>query len=290
MPSMLRYITSILFLLLWLPAWGQEADSTDAETPAINAADSFYQFRVGIDISKPIINAFIKDRQSYEFEMDYYHKKELYFVAEAGWGSADVTDSAKQLVYNTSNIFFKAGINKAMLARISNKDWDMGFIGLRYGVGLINRSSASYTTYDNFWGSTSGTVPAKSYTAHWAELTGGVRVELFEGVFTGWNIRARFMLNRKSFEELPPAYIAGYGRGDKGSIFDFNFYVNYAIRWRRYKTPVAVPPPPAAPAEPPANINRTEGSSNRNKKEERMKNATVPAQTPAAPVVEEPAK
>jgi hypothetical protein len=255
MLSMLKYITSILFLLLTLPAFAQDEDSTEA--PKINV-DSFHQFRVGIDISKPIINAFIKDRQAYEFEFDYYHKKELYFVAEGGWGSADVTDSAQQLVYNTTNTFFKAGVNKAMLSRISNKDWDMAFIGLRYGMALIQRSAATYTTYDNFWGSTIGTVPAKSYSAHWFEITGGVKVELFEGIFTGWNVRARFMLNRKSFSELPPSYIAGYGRGDKGSIFDFNFYLNYAIRWRKYKTPtpVAALPTTAPTGEAPANINR----------------------------------
>lgn len=253
---MLKYITNILFLLLSLPAFAQDEDSTEA--PKINV-DSFHQFRVGIDISKPIINAFIKDRQAYEFEVDYYHKKETYFVAEAGWGSADVTDSAQQLVYNTSNIFFKAGINKAMLSRISNKDWDMAFIGLRYGIGLIQRSAATYTTYDNFWGSTTGIVPAKSYAAHWFEITGGVKVELWDGIFTGWNVRARFLLNRKSFSELPPSYIAGYGRGDKGSIFDFNFYVNHAIRWRKYKTaPPVLPETLPAPdtTRQPSNINR----------------------------------
>lgn len=254
---MLRYITSILFLLLSIPAFAQDEDT--AAAPAISV-DSFHQFRIGIDISRPIINAFIKERQSYELEADYYHKKDLYFVAETGWGSADVTDSAQQLVYNTSNIFFKAGINKAMIARISNKDWDIAFMGLRYGVGLIQRSTATYTTYDNFWGSTTGTIPAKSYTAHWFELTGGVKMELVPGFFAGWNVRARFMLNRKSFSELPPSYIAGYGRGDKGSIFDFNFYLNYAIRWSKYKTTTPPPPPETAPAPAtqgqPSNINR----------------------------------
>ncbi len=256
MQNMLKYIISILFIVLSIPAFAQEEDSTDAEKPRVDA-DSFHQFRMGIDVSRPIINAFIKERQAYEFAVDYYHKKELYFVAEGGWGSADVTDSAQQLVYNTTNTFFRVGINKGMLNRLSRNDWDMAFIGLRYGVGFIHRSNASYTTYDNFWGTTTGTVPAKNYTAHWAELTGGVKVELFKGIFAGWNVRAKFLFNKNTFSELPPAYIAGYGKGDKGSIFDFNFYLDYAIRWRKYKTP---PPPPATPpaATPaPSNINRT---------------------------------
>jgi hypothetical protein len=236
---MLRYITNILLLLLLsATAFAQEADTTDNDKPAVNY-DSLKQLRFGVDISKPILNALIKSRQSYEVEVDYYHKKELYFAAEAGWGSADVTDSAKTLVYNSSNVFLKAGINKAMLPRMSTTDWDMLFLGARYGIAFINRSDASYTTYDNFWGSTTGTIPAKNYTAHWAEITAGIKVELVRGFFAGYNVRARFLLNKKSFKELPPAYIAGYGRGDKGSIFDFNLYLNYAIRWPKGGKPVA---------------------------------------------------
>jgi hypothetical protein len=40
-------------------------------------------------------------------------------------------------------------------------------------------------------------------------------------------------MNGSSFKDLAPLYIAGYGRGDKNSIFDFNMYLSYAIRWDR---------------------------------------------------------
>jgi len=56
-------------------------------------------------------------------------------------------------------------------------------------------------------------------------------VEIFKGLFAGWTIRGKFRLNQAPFRELPPAYIAGYGKGDKNAIFDFGFYINYAIRW-----------------------------------------------------------
>jgi hypothetical protein len=243
------------------PAFAQDADTTDVDNPKVSM-DSLHQLRFSVDISKPVINAFIKQRQAYEFEIDYYYKKELYFVAEGGWGSADVIDSAKTLVYNTSNVFLKAGINKAMLPRMSKKDWDLLLLGARYGIGFINRSNASYTTYDNFWGTTTGAVPAKSYTAHWAEITAGMKVELIRGFFAGYNVRARFLLNRKSFSELPPSYIAGYGKGDKGSIFDFNFYLSYAIRWQKAgerriaATPVIPPGTPRADSTGTNNLNR----------------------------------
>src|SRR5690606_31009242 len=97
---------------------------------------------------------------------------------------------------------------------------------LRYGLGLINRGDANYTITDSAWGTFSGSVPATHLTAHWIELTGGVRVEVAKYVFIGWNMRGKFLVNAKKFVELPPYNIAGYGKGEKNSVFDFNIYLS----------------------------------------------------------------
>lgn len=246
---MSKYFINILFLLLTLSASAQETDDTEEEEKAkpVNV-DSFSQVRVGFDISRPVWNYFVTNRQSYEIELDYYHRKDLYFVADLGWGNAKV--DYYDLKYTSSNIFFKAGINKSMLKRQSSKDWDMGFVGVRYAFAPIQRSAASYVVVDSFWGNSTGSIPAKNMTLHWAEVTAGVKVELLRGLFAGWAIRGKFRLNKAQFQELPPYFIAGYGKGDKGSVFDFNFYINYAIRWSRIKTVPAV-------QEMPETINRS---------------------------------
>lgn len=235
---MSKYFINILFLLLSFTASAQMDDSSDAEKPAIKL-DSLHQLRIGIDVTRPVINYLADDHKSYEFEADYYFKKELYFVAEGGWGEAHITDT--NLNYDSKNSFFKIGINKCMLARISKKDWDMAFIGVRYGVGLIQRGKASYTVDDLIWGKVSGTKEAKNFTGHWVEITGGVKVELYKGIYAGWNIRGKFLMNPKAFKELAPAYVAGYGKGDKNSVFDFNFYLSYAIRWKKQHTRINIP-------------------------------------------------
>lgn len=230
-PNMFRYFSNILLLwtLCCVPAFAQEADdSTIAPQPSM---PKVHQLRVGIDITQPIINAALDNREAYEFQLDYYFKKELYIVAEGGWGNAAV--DYPDLAYTSSNAFARVGIDKSLLPRLLPGDWDMVFIGLRYGIAPISRSAATYTTNDAFWGVTTGTIPGKNFTAHWAEITGGLRLELFKGLFVGYNIRGRFLLNQKPFQELPPSFVAGYGKGDKNSIFDYNFYVTYAIRWQR---------------------------------------------------------
>jgi hypothetical protein len=235
---MSKYFTSILFLLLLAGNVRAQDEEDEAPTKPV-VKDSLHQLRFGVDLFHPILHSADDSRRSYEFEIDYYHRKELYFVAEGGWGSGKVNDSI--LSFSSTNTFFKAGINKGMLTRFASSDWDIGFVGARYGVAFIDRSKANYTIYDPFWGVLSGTKAAERFTAHWAEVNGGVRVELVKGLFTGWNMRGKFLLNKNRFKELPPSYIAGYGRGDKSSVFDFNFYLEYAIRWKMKKKPTTLP-------------------------------------------------
>lgn len=207
-------------LLLSVPAWAQK--DTSVRRPV-------RQLRLGVDVSRLVANALLETRTGYELQADYHLRKDLYAVLEGGWGSANY--DFPDLSYKSTNIFARIGVDKGMLPRLTPGDWDMAFIGLRYGVGVIDRGEATFTTTDPIWGSTSGTVPSKAFTAHWGEVTGGVRVELYKGIFAGWNVRAKFMMNANAFKELPPSYIAGYGRGDRSTMFDFNFYLSYALRW-----------------------------------------------------------
>jgi hypothetical protein len=229
---MSKYFISILFLLVSFSAIGQiDEDDEEVEAPKPVKVDSFSQIRFSVDVSKPIINYLQGDKEDYEFAVDYYFKRDLYFVAEAGWGSASV--DYPDLKYNSHNSFIKLGIDRSLLFRAFAKDWDVAIVGVHYGIAPIKRSNAVYTVVDSFWGNTTGQISAASLTAHWIELTGGVRVELYRGLFAGWNIYGKFRLNSNSFQELPPSHIAGYGKGDKNTVFDFNFYLSYAIRWSR---------------------------------------------------------
>ncbi|MEZ5016264.1 MAG: DUF6048 family protein [Flavipsychrobacter sp.] len=226
---MLKYSFSILLMLMVGAVFAQ--DSTSANVPDGKTISN--QLRINLEISKPFTTLFQDRYTNYEMEVDYYWKKEGYLSLEGGYGTAtvDYTD----LKYNSTNTFVKVGYNKSMLSRIMPKDWDMAFIGVRYAVGFINRGDANYLIVDSTWGNTPGVVAGKTLTAHWAEVVGGVKVEVYKGFFLGWTARGKFLLNQKQFKELPPSYMAGYGKGDKNTIFDFNFYFSYAIRWDKKK-------------------------------------------------------
>lgn len=229
------FFSTLLFLLPLIVAAQTANDSTTAAPPPPKKKEmnSGHQLRINIDISRPVYNAAYKNRSSYELLLDYYLKNDIYAVAEAGFGNSDI--NYDNLKYTSKNPFFRLGVDKAIFPRTKPNDWGMALIGLRYGVAMVSRSEAYYTTDDGLGEITSGTIPGKNFTAHWFELTGGMRVELLKNTFAGWNVRAKFMLNPSSFGELKPAYIAGFGSGDKGSAFDFNFYIGYAFRWAKKK-------------------------------------------------------
>jgi hypothetical protein len=115
----------------------------------------------------------------------------------------------------------------------------MMFFGLRAGYADVKRGEASFIVTDSVWGSSPGTTAGKSFSAVWLELVGGMRVELVKGLFAGWTLRGKFIMNGKSFSDLSPLYIAGYGRGDKNADFDFNVFISYAIRWKRKNGSIA---------------------------------------------------
>lgn len=204
-----------------------DTSDTEKKYPKVQAAG--HQLCLGVDIFHPILNRYINNSYGYEFAADYFMRNEFYAVAEGGWGGSKV--DYPDLSYTTTNAFLRAGFNKSMLLRDHPRDWDVMFFGLRVGAANITRSEASFNVADSLWGTAAGTHPGNNFNAYWAELNAGMRVELLHGLFAGWTIRGKFLVNGRSFRDLSPLYIAGYGKGDKDAIFDFNFYLFYAIRW-----------------------------------------------------------
>lgn len=234
-PGSLKYTCILIFsLCLWgATAKAQVADTTAADTTVVRKPKDLagHQLAIGFDLARPVINYYATNKSGYEFAADYYLKNEIYLAAEGGWGSSDVNYT--DLKYSTTNTFYRIGVNRILLPRENPKDWSGVMLGGRLAMASIDRSAATYSITDSLWGNSSGSVAGKSFNGYWMEVLGGVRLDLYKGIIAGWTIRGKFMLNARSFNDLAPLYIAGYGRGDKNSSFDFNFYIHYAIRWKK---------------------------------------------------------
>jgi len=246
---MYRYLSILLFSILLIGSAGSTHAQTiaaDEDTVAVQKPKKIeaagHQLCLGFDLMRVAMNYAITDRYGYELAVDYYLKNEFYAVAEGGWGGSKM--NYPDLKYTTTNNFYRIGFNKEILARNHPTDWDMMFFGLRAAYAGVSRSAATFTIVDSVWGSVPGTAPAKNFPAIWLELAGGMRVELLHGLFAGWTVREKFIMNGRSFNDLSPLYIAGFGKGDKTTNFDFNVYLSYGIRWKRKGVEVKNTPAP----------------------------------------------
>jgi hypothetical protein len=223
------FISSLLLLFSTVAGAQSTSDTVAADKPAIRANKT--QLRLGWDLANTARGFLVDGVRSYELCADYYFKNELYWAAEAGWGNSAINYPV--LNYRSDNFFLRAGFDKALFNRKRPEDWSMAFIGLRYGVAVTRRGDAQYFTDDGLGNKTNGVIPAKYFSLHWLEIGGGIKQELFKGVFAGWTVRSRFALNQKSIGDLKPAFISGYGPAERGLNFDFNFYLSYAFRWSK---------------------------------------------------------
>jgi len=216
----MRIKSTCVFFISLLLAWrGFAQDSTGAT----------HQLRLGVDVFQPVIHAGSDQKKGYEIAADYRFNKTIYLAAEGGFGRSDY--NYPDLSYTTTNSFIRLGFDKSLLPVLRSKDWDMAFVGLRYGLAFIQRSDASFVYHDPLYGVSAGTIAGKNLMAHWLEVAGGMKVFLWKNIYAGWTVRGKFLVNQKSFRELAPDFIAGYGRGDKNTNFGFNFYVGYGLRW-----------------------------------------------------------
>lgn len=240
----MRLIVLLLTAGLYLPFCAARAQSAPAADSLgkkkESAADTVakkkepkepqvHQLRFSLDLFRIANNIMFPSRQGYEVQVDYLLKKKLYLVAETGFGKGKV--DYDNLKYDNNGYFFRVGVDQQFLDIVNIRDFDIGFIGARYGIGFGNRGEANYLVPSPFGSPSEGKVAPQQFVVHWGEITGGIKVEFWQGFFAGWNIRGKFMMNSGIFKELAPNYIPGYGKGDKSTVFDFSFYISYALRW-----------------------------------------------------------
>ncbi len=209
------------------------ADSTKNKSKS-SAKNQNYQpqLRLLFDVGNFGINFLDDSRTSIEASADYHYKNDWYLVSEAGYAKGVI--DYENLKYNTNSFYVRIGADKSLLKPISNRDLDIVFFGFRYGIASGTRGDATYIVRSQFGPSRSGIMEQQNFLMHWGEMTGGIRVEMWKGIYAGWNFRAKFLLNGKVFDnKLAPNYVAGYGAAEKGTSFGFNVYVGYVIRWQQ---------------------------------------------------------
>lgn len=163
-----------------------KSKSTPPDTVAIPL-----KIRVAIDIADPVIYALDRENKTFEgfLSADLNEKRSVYL--NGGYSTCSISQNGYR--YLAKGIFFKAGIDFNILKPQTAMGKFWGGIGFHYGVSPFT-DQIPLLSQDNYWGSSSMSVPTKSHWGHYLEISPGFRAELFSGFAIGWSVSLRRLI------------------------------------------------------------------------------------------------
>jgi len=232
---MLKYITSILAILVCSVSFAQITEVEKAKAnDTIPKLDTF-PLRVGVDISKPIRMLLEDDYQGFEIVADFRLTKKFYIAAELGNEKKTVDDD--QLNFTTEGSFVKLGFDFN-----AYENWfgmqNSIIVGMRYGFSTHSQTLNSYRIYQtnqhvddlSVLTQTPGT-EFSSLDGHWVEVVAGIKVELYNNIYMGFSFRLNRLLSSKEPENFQNLFIPGFNKitTDSNIGAGFNYTISYSI-------------------------------------------------------------
>jgi hypothetical protein len=250
---MLHMLRSIFSLLLFVSfsVYSQGSDSKAGKTlPAATVKDTLpslpvksdrYGLRVGVDVYRLGRSLFDESYRGIELVGDYRLTKKIYAAAELGNLKYTVDDT--QVNFTTNGSYIKIGFDYNAYQNWLDME-NMIYAGVRYGFSNFSQKLNSYRVYQNSTlDDTNINIIPSNYldevtvqadkdfsglSAHWVELVGGAKAELFDNLFLGVSVRINVLITDKKPADFDNLFIPGFNR-----TYDGNFGVglNYTLSY-----------------------------------------------------------
>jgi hypothetical protein len=224
---MLRYIISIWISVVALETYAQDSIPMQ-DTLKIKQK---FGFRLGLDLSRPLLQVIQKQEIGFEITGDYRVAKNWYIATEIGYESE--LGNEEFIKFHTKGSYAKLGFNYNAYENWKGMNNEV-YIGLRYGYSIFNQQLISYTTPDlnNYFGSQNYN-PNNVFnglTGHWAEINVGLKVEVLSNLFLTASAQYKKLLYTKQPDGFSNLYIPGFHKvllANNG--FGFNYTIAYLI-------------------------------------------------------------
>ncbi|MEN8120999.1 MAG: DUF6048 family protein [Bacteroidota bacterium] len=220
MKSILKYLLNSLLLSIAIIGNAQENSSIKKS------------LRVSIDLSPIVIMGFDPGRVGVATSVDYEFKKNFFAVLEGGWLNYNIDHP--EYDYQINGFYALVGADYNVLKKAIRVENDIMFVGLRYGASSFNQKVENITI-NNYWGTYVGDIEDQQLFGQWAEITGGLKAELFfaKNIFIGWTLRTKILISGKNNEILEPFIIPGYGKTEKNFKFGISWFIAYRIPFKQ---------------------------------------------------------
>ena len=189
----------------------------------------FRGLRVGADISGLMRYAFGNNASQYAFSVDMPVNKNWYPTLEAGYYQQNTQNS--KLTYHLAGTYFQAGLDHNLIGiKDSTRiERDMAYLGYRLCFSNYNQESSFYEITDSLWSPYTGSFEKQRNNAFWIQVTGGLKTELFQNFFLGWNVKMNIKIYTKTSSGVQAVYIPGFGKPSKNVNFGLGFSLYYLI-------------------------------------------------------------
>lgn len=230
----MKHISKSIYSLLFLVSFSvfaqeKPTDSISAVTPPIKS--DRYGIRVGVDLYRLGRSLYDDKFRGFEAIADYRLTKKVYVAGELG--TTDFTIDDDQVNFTTKGSYFKVGFDYNAYENWLDME-NMIYTGIRYGFSSFSQNLNSYKVYDkNSYFDEVTVYPNQKYsslTAHWAEIIGGIKAEVFDNLFLGFSVRLNILFTEKKPTNFDNLYIPGFNRTYDGNFgVGFNYSVSYFI-------------------------------------------------------------
>ena len=185
----------------------------------------FNGLSVNVNILDGIANLFGQSYGNYEIaaELDLHNR--FFPVWEIGIGHADNTPEGLNFTYrNKASLYNRVGMNYNF--GYNKTAMSFFYIGIRYGFSFFTYDIDNILVESPYWGESEKLqITGQKSWAHWGELLGGLRVQVYKNFYMGWTVRYRLMFSHKKNTYSQPWYIPGFGTDS--SPFGFTYTVGY---------------------------------------------------------------
>jgi hypothetical protein len=191
-----------------------------------------YGLRIGGDVVKLVRSFSDENYKGFEVNADYRITQNLYVAGELGT-EEKITDG-DYFDAKTTGSYFKAGVDYNVYDNWFGMD-NLIFGGLRVGLGSFKQQLNGFTIYqiDQYWDPLTNpdSTEFSGLSAIWAELVFGLKVEVLNNVYVGFNAQLKNLISADQPENFENIYIPGFNKTyDSSSIgVGFSYNISYLI-------------------------------------------------------------
>ncbi len=225
---MLKYFISGFMILVFANGFSQ-TNTVEGDSVVFKQK---YGLRLGGDVVKLVRSFSDENYKGFEVNADYRITKNLYVAGELG--TEEKIKDGDYFAVETTGSYFKAGVDYNVYDNWFGMD-NLIFAGLRVGLSSFKQQLNGFTIYntDQFWEplSNSNSTEFNGLSAIWAELIFGIKVEVLNNIYIGFNAQLKNLISDDQPENFENIYIPGFNKTyDSSSIgVGFSYNISYLI-------------------------------------------------------------